>query len=325
VRLLQSCEKLPSESLNVVLRVFTNCGTCCCMPFKAVGKAFSMMIKTSHHKTRSLLFGLFEKTLYLHLGAYRSVGSRVSCAVCAELWATGWERLVFFKELMTRSDGRLSQSVVCHLARTVPLLRDQVKQIILFKVFLPAFLECKIAFLKNKLETQEFVISSCLSVFTNLINEGTVGEFINLGGVNHLLDIIRLPNFSKYCCSVLEKTILCEWSISSKVTALELLKIAADSATSAFFRAIGVEGVKKRAMGMKRNRPSTTEIPITAPTTEMIMELLQNVAVFWRSYAVLSISHSTFSKIFARSAGENESNVLLGVVLNCITQSSSGM
>lgn len=294
------------------------------MPVKSPSKALLKIVKDGHSKSRTLAFTLFEKTIYPQLGAYKGNGVRAHCNACTETstaTSTTWEKLELFRDLIVKSDGRQGHSIICHLVRVSPLLRDPVKEVALFKIFFPAFVECKEVYLREKSEAAEFVILSALSVFASLLNDATVQHFLALRGVSHILDLIYLPCFSKHCCSVLEKTIVCEWNLSAEleaVTSLGMLQTAADTATAAFLTGAGAGTSRKRAMGVKRGRKP--EIPDTSGA----VELVQSVAVFWRSYACLALSNPALRSHFAQTSILEDCGVVLDVGLGYLTKTLHG-
>lgn len=295
-----------------------NCGVCCCMPIKEPIKALVKLVKEGNSKTRVLGFTLLEKTIYPQLGAYDIVGFRSFCDHCGpkhNAEAT-WEKLEIFRDIVLGGETRPGNSIICHLIRIAPVLRMPAREVLLFKIFFPVFVQSKMEYFHTKTEHLEFIILSSLAVFASILNESFVQHFISLNGTGHVLELIDLPNFSKHCCSVLEKEITCELSIcskSSEVSSLELLQMHTDMATDSFYTSCGVKSIRRQAMGIKRGRKPYV--------TKNMTELLQYVTIFWRSYACLALTNSALRDHFSKSGTPDDCQIMFDLALGYFTKS----
>ena len=133
-----------------------------------------------------------------------------------------WECLELYRELVESTDNKLSHSVTSHLLKVAPRCTSSVKHRLMFRVFYPVFISSKINFLdcvaSNKdASSAKFNLLSCLSAFSSILS-GSVTfakEFVSqYNGLNHIIDLISLPSFSKICCSILEVTAIVEiWKL----------------------------------------------------------------------------------------------------------------
>ncbi|GLH06434.1 Neurobeachin [Gryllus bimaculatus] len=129
-----------------------------------------------------------------------------------------WSCLELFQDLLQSSDIKLCHDITSHLLKVSPRCTPHVKQELLFNVFYPTFCVAKTQFLLTDDDVSKFNVLSCLSIFSSLLGSITFADyFISQGGLNHILDLISLPVFSKLCCSVLEMIAIVEiWKLESE-------------------------------------------------------------------------------------------------------------
>lgn len=101
----------------------------------------------------------------------------------------------------------------------------------------------------------------------------------------------------------------------SDVSSLWMLQSAAEMATNSFLTSIGVESIRRRVMGKKRGRKPYV--------TKHSSELLQYVAVFWRSYACLTLTNATLRVHFSLGDVFEDCRILFNLALGYFTKTHS--
>ncbi|KAL0267522.1 UNVERIFIED_CONTAM: hypothetical protein PYX00_009770 [Menopon gallinae] len=235
--------------------------------------------------------------------------------------------LDLFHELLLSKDFRIVHGVTSHLLKCAPKMSQKAKRTILFNIFYPTFLTSKAHYMSENDEVSIFRILSSLSVFSSLLGDNSFAEqFINLKGLNHILELIPIPVFSKNCCSVLEKTIVIALlSPEGDSSSFEVLRDAVDDANKLFFKFYGSEnelavdiskvpsamGVKKRPSGEKTECKNVKKI-----------DVLQQVCTFWKTYANLTLFSPLVRKFFSDKYVLEDCENILQISLKSLTSSS---
>lgn len=245
-----------------------------------------------------------------------------------------WLKLELFRELLQSTDFRIVHGVTCHLLKCAPKMNKYAKFTILFKIFFPTFLTSKTQFLNENDDVSIFRILSSLSIFSSLLNNTQLAEqFISQRGLNHVLDLISIPTFSKHCCLVLEKTInigvVSEDAELGDVSALTMLRKAVDSAMNTFFDIFNMQRKNKAlemgnvAMGIKRKVAVENKEEKDEKDVKKAMEALQSVCIFWRTYANLALCSPVLRKYFSDEVFITDCNDLLKISLTAMTKGTT--
>jgi hypothetical protein len=181
-----------------------------------------------------------------------------------------WECLELYREFVQSSDTKLSHTIISHLLRVAPRLIPSVKHRLLFKVFYPTFIAAKTYWFKSSISNDnisnvKFKILSCLSAFSSILSGNVIfaEEFVmQYNGLDHIMELISLPSFSKLCCSILEVTSIVEiWKLEfesedtgndiGKLPSLHVLQEAVQSATTRILSLLGINNPRKYPQGTK--------------------------------------------------------------------------
>lgn len=175
-----------------------------------------------------------------------------------------WECLELYRELVQSPDTKVSHAIISHLLKVAPRFIPSVKRHLLFKVFYPTFTAAKTCWFKsssssNDISNAKFNILSCLSAFSSILsgNVEFAEEFVaQYNGLNHIMELICVPSFSKLCCSILEVTSIVEiWRLEfesrdtendvGKLPSLHVLQEAVQSATTHILSLLGINNTLK--------------------------------------------------------------------------------
>lgn len=151
--------------------------------------------------------------------AYYSPEDSLSASASCHNSSNCWECLSTYKDLLESQNSQLSVTIADHLFKIIPNTSINVKHELLFQVFYPTFLNQKTIYFENDDdEMSKFLMLCSLSILSSqLCNIGFAEEFIMKGGLEHILELIVLPEFSKLCCSILEVTIVIElWKLENE-------------------------------------------------------------------------------------------------------------
>lgn len=151
-----------------------------------------------------------------------------------------WGCLEAYKDLLESQNVQLSVTIADHLFKIIPSTSTIVKRELLFKVFYPTFLNQKTKYFENDDdETSKFLMQCCLSVLSSqLCNVTFAEEFMIRSGLDHILQLITVADFSKSCCSILEVTVVIElWRLEtrddkSESPSLDMLTRALETSTT---------------------------------------------------------------------------------------------
>jgi len=210
---------------------------------------------------------------------------------------SSWECLELYRELVQSPDNKLSHTITSHLLKVAPRCTPSVKHLLLFKVFYPTFIAAKTCWFESSSSCDnilngKFNILSCLSAFSSILstNVSFVEEFVvKYRGLDHILELISLPTFSKLCCSVLEVTSVVEiWKHLyesgdtegdlGKLPSLHMLQEAVKSATTRVLSYLGINAPVKFPEGTK-TEPSCHEAVENAVDGAVTGELSATLAV----------------------------------------------
>jgi hypothetical protein len=175
-----------------------------------------------------------------------------------------WECLELYRELVQSPDNKLSHTITSHLLKVAPRCTPSVKRLLLFKVFYPTFIAAKTCWFGSSssldiILNAKLNILSCLSAFSSILSTDVAfaEEFVvQYRGLDHILELISLPSFSKLCCSVLEVTSVVEiWKLKhengdteadvGKLPSLRMLHEAVQSATTRVLSYLGINAPVK--------------------------------------------------------------------------------
>jgi hypothetical protein len=181
-----------------------------------------------------------------------------------------WECLELYRELVQSSDTKVSHTIISHLLKVIPRFIPSVKHRLLFKVFYPTFIAAKTCWFKSSVSNDnisnvKFKILSCLSAFSSILSGNAlfVEEFVmQYNGLDHIMELISVPSFSKLCCSILEVTSIVEiWKLEfesgdtrndvGKLPSLHMLQEAVQSATTRILSLLGIDSPVKYPQGTK--------------------------------------------------------------------------
>ncbi|KAF4522716.1 hypothetical protein B566_EDAN012733 [Ephemera danica] len=328
VRIAQGCGNAEVE--NRAIRVITQSGACCCIPPRALLLPVLEMVRRPDFGVRTAAFTLLEKVLFAELGGSgETPASPSACAVCGTqvlsllissdstseetmgsniMQGNNWDCLELYKTLLESQDYQLCVSIVEHIFKTIPFTSSTVKHSLLFKVFYPAFLNQKIQFFDDKSdEIPKYLLQCCLSILSSqLCNITFAEEFISRGGLDHILELISMPEFSKLCCSILEVTVVIElWRNSrdedvatpSLLMLLKALETSAASLISCLQRIVTKQQQRYQQGEDLMHATESDSGCLTEPTDSSdscetaskntLLEQLSSFVVFWRACASL--------------------------------------
>jgi hypothetical protein len=210
---------------------------------------------------------------------------------------SSWECLELYRELVQSPDYKLSHTIASHLLKIAPRCTPSVKHRLLFKVFYPTFIAAKTCWFQSSssldnILNAKFNILSCLSAFSSILSTNVTfaEEFVvQYKGLDHILELISLPSFSKLCCSVLEVTSVVEiWKLQyesgdtegdmGKLPSLHMLQEAVQSATTRVLSYLGVNTSLKCPEATK-TEPSYHEVVENVSNAEETDEQSVTLAV----------------------------------------------
>uniref|UniRef100_A0A1B6DVR8 Lysosomal-trafficking regulator n=1 Tax=Clastoptera arizonana TaxID=38151 RepID=A0A1B6DVR8_9HEMI len=247
------CNELIVRTLQVVM----SCGTCCCFPpYLLINKLIKIIVsKHGEQKIRNLCLVLLERTCYRQMGIFEEKPS--SCELCINNYKfqsindeiensskynsnsdisvksyvsntsesykfpkNKWSCFELFRDLLLSSNSSISCTVGTHLLRIVPKCSIVVKHEILFGIFHPVFLIIKNRYTKSKSDIDKFLVTTCLSVFTNLLGRVRfIEQFIELKTLDHIIEIMEEKCFMKLCCSIIEIVVIVQvWKLERATT-----------------------------------------------------------------------------------------------------------
>ncbi|XP_071440474.1 lysosomal-trafficking regulator isoform X2 [Hetaerina americana] len=122
-----------------------------------------------------------------------------------------WFRLRFYLQLIESRDLKLCRSTLAHLLHVVAIASPKVLRELLDIVIFPTFVSAKGDYLNSRCDVAKFRLLSCLAVFSCYLGkcpDFTLAFFDTGLGLEHIMDLIFLPEFSQSCCSVWEEIIL---------------------------------------------------------------------------------------------------------------------
>jgi len=207
---------------------------------------------------------------------------------------SSWECLELYRELVQSPDAKLSHTITSHLLKVAPRCTPSVKYCLLFKVFYPTFIAAKTCWFESSVSNDnisnaKFNLLSCLSAFSSILsgNVTFAEDFVmKYNGLNHIMELISLPSFSKLCCSILEITATVEiWKLEyesgniegdvGKLPSLRLLQEAVESATNRILAVLGFSSPVKFPQGteMEPNCHDAEENIVDTEETDDINEV----------------------------------------------------
>lgn len=213
-----------------------------------------------------------------------------------------------FQELLLSEDFRVVQAVTYHLLRCVPRMTVNFKHYISFNILFPIFLTSKNQYFLKKDKASVFLVMSCLSLYSRLLNDFTFAHrFVQEKGLNHTLDLISIPTFTRNCCSVVEKTVVITVSSSEidiySTPSLHTLKNAVDAANAMFmkrFTAIEVGKETDDCILLSSSKEGTPTSNKKDESGKEIINILESVSTFWKTYSNLILYRSILRKYFSQ-------------------------
>jgi hypothetical protein len=176
-----------------------------------------------------------------------------------------WASLEAYRDLLESQDLQICFIIIEHLFKVTPAASSVVKRELLFKVFFPTFLGQKEKIMEDpEDEVAQFLVTCCLSVFSSqLCNISSAEEFINRGGLNYILELITVPEYSKLCCAILEVTIIIElWRTTNEqaegAVALKSLDMLIDALENTspvligYLQKIALKQLRRERLGLAR-------------------------------------------------------------------------
>ncbi|XP_069691772.1 lysosomal-trafficking regulator isoform X2 [Periplaneta americana] len=255
---------------------------------------------------------------------------------------SSWECLELYRDLVQSPDTKLSHTTTSHLLKVAPRCTPAIKHRLLFKVFYPTFITAKTCWFNPSSSSEEmsnakFNILSCLSAFSSILSGNVmfVEEFVTqYEGLNHILELISLPAFSKLCCSILEVTAIVEiWKLEyengdvdddvGKLPSLCMLQGAVQSATTRVLSLLGVAISEDDEL--EQTVCDEEDEETTVHDSESHMQLLATVCVFWRTCANLVLYSPQYRKHLAQNPLARDGLKLLQVLLDRVTSKQPGM
>jgi len=174
-----------------------------------------------------------------------------------------WACLEAYRDLLESQDLQICFIIIEHLFKVTPNTSNVVKRELLFKVFYPTFLGQKEKYFEDSEdEVAQFLVTCCLSVFSSqLCNVSSAEEFINRGGLDHILELITVPTFSKLCCAILEVTIIIElWRSTNEpsdgkasLTSLDMLNSALENTSAVligYLQKVALKQQRREKLGL---------------------------------------------------------------------------
>ncbi|XP_046387473.1 lysosomal-trafficking regulator isoform X2 [Ischnura elegans] len=122
-----------------------------------------------------------------------------------------WFRLRFYRQLIESQDFKLCRSTLAHLMRVAAIASPKILRELLDMVIFPTFVTAKGDYLRSKCDVAKFRLLSCLTVFSCYLSkcpDFTMAFFDTGLGLEHVMDLIFIPEFSQPCCNVLEEIVL---------------------------------------------------------------------------------------------------------------------
>lgn len=211
------------DMMLYVMHVMMTCGTCCCFPSDRFVMSLIQVVEKSDYRMRSVALILLERTYYRQFGALHQSSSCDTCFKkdllsnsCAKSDESGEERekktiLCVFRDLLLSEDSNVSYSVGSHLLRVTPKCNLTIQKEMLFTVFYPAFIIAKNQYLdsEKKNEKNKYVLTTCLSAFTNLLSRVKfTEEFLNMNALKHIEQLLFDPDLIRSCCSIIEIAVI---------------------------------------------------------------------------------------------------------------------
>ncbi|CAB0033952.1 unnamed protein product [Trichogramma brassicae] len=204
-----------------VLEVMNRCGACCCLASRPLlDNVVTFLERTSSTTqwTYDLALDLLEQTLFHELGG--STMREGSCECYSE--PRLWDCLELYTRLLKPANAKLCHCAVRHLLKQVPQGTITVRRELLFRVFYPSFLEAKkssaaISDSSNSAPASKFLIQSCLSAMSSLLNDpkkeypcDVYIRFVKLDGLKQALDLLPTQSFVKGVYALLEVACIME-------------------------------------------------------------------------------------------------------------------
>nr|XP_018917180.1 PREDICTED: lysosomal-trafficking regulator [Bemisia tabaci] len=213
-------EKMNSELFSYILQVLKMCGTCCCFNIShLLGKFLNIL--SLDPRCIDLALKVLEEKMFYDLGVIEGISQ---CKVCFGKVASptntdSLSSFVNYKKLFLSAEPKIAKPVAIHLLKLVPFFIKSIQRILLIEVFYPSFVETKSACSLSDLQKAEkSIMANCLSAFIHLINYGQLhDEFMQLGGLKHLEDLITIHDFTKLCALILETIIVVKVSSSRSI------------------------------------------------------------------------------------------------------------
>ncbi|XP_077300705.1 lysosomal-trafficking regulator mauve [Arctopsyche grandis] len=210
-----------------VLKCMIKCGTCCCFSPKTLVETFVKSVQ-NHRDVARLSFTVLERIMFREIGAVKlyNQNDRLQCPMCERAFILSndvaamqnlevarfsgndnefWSFLSHYSELLINESPSLVYSTMDHLLRISLICNTNIRHDLLFCVLYPSFETAKECYGRTKTNNSLFVTMSCLKLFSNMLCTVSVtDEFVNIGGLASVLDLMPNPQFSKQCCSILE-------------------------------------------------------------------------------------------------------------------------